>query len=372
MKSWDEKYYFPKEIYEQADAVSNCLKDLKDKLENISNTYTDIKEIHIVGSGDCYFIGAAATEAFKQIAHIPASAYEAYDYYINKPIITNKTMIILFSSSGKSLYVLKSAEYAAENNGITISLTNHQDTPLGKLCSDSIVTGATGISKSFPTKTTTSGLSVIYQLAYNMAFKKEVISTKEFDKLSTELRETVPNVIREIYETEHNKIKNAVQMFLDANTYTFVGSGPARTCAMIGAAKIVETSRKHVTFCNAEEYMHLHGFSVRGSDVVVVIANNVTNHRERQVIDYANDQRARVLVVGNIETDIESENILNVADISKNLSRWGVVITNCVVLHLLANELSKRSFKDPDAPHDVNLKKVIDLLYTGPVAGWQE
>ena len=32
--------------------------------------------------------------------------------------------------------------------------------------------------------------------------------------------------------------------------------------------------------------------------------------------------------------------------------------------------LSRLSYKDPDAPHDVNLKKVIDLLYTGPVAGW--
>jgi len=41
-----------------------------------------------------------------------------------------------------------------------------------------------------------------------------------------------------------------------------------------------------------------------------------------------------------------------------------------VVVQLFACELSRLSYKDPDAPHDVNLKKVIDLLYTGPVAGW--
>lgn len=371
MKNWDEVYYFPKEIYEQADAISNCLKILRNELKDIGDKYADIKDVHIVGSGDCYFIGTAATEAFRQVAHIPATAYEAYDYYINKPEVTDKTMVILISSSGKSLYVLKSAEYAEGNKGIAVSLTNHEDTPLSKVCSASIVTRATGVSKTFPTKTTTSSLSVIYQLVYEMALKKGVLSTEKFDELSTELSETVPDTIRKIYETEHDKIKNAIQMYLDANSYTFVGSGPSRTCAMIGAAKIVETSRKHVTFCNSEEYMHLHGFSVRASDVVVVTANNVTNHRERQVVEYANDQCARILVIGNVQPDIKSENIIEVAKFTGSLSRWGVVITNCVVLHLFANELAKRSFKDPDAPHDVDLQKIIDLLYTGPVAGWK-
>lgn len=85
MKNWDEVYYFPKEIYEQADAISNCLKILRDELEEMSNKYKDIKDVHIVGSGDCYFIGSAATEAFRQVARIEAMAYEAYDYYINRP-----------------------------------------------------------------------------------------------------------------------------------------------------------------------------------------------------------------------------------------------------------------------------------------------
>lgn len=371
MKNWDEVYYFPKEIYEQADAISNCLKILKDELEEMSNKYKDIKDVHIVGSGDCYFIGSAATEAFRQVAHIEATAYEAYDYYINRPEVTDKTMVILISSSGKSLYVLKSAEYAEANKGIIVSLTNHEDTPLSKVCSASIVTAATGVSKTFPTKTTTSSLSVIYQLVYDIAFKKGILSSAEYKKLSNELIETVPDIIRKIYETEHDKIKNNIQMFLDANSYTFVGSGPCRSCAMIGAAKIVETSRKHVTFCNSEEYLHLHGFSVRGSDVVVVSANNVTNHRERQVVEYANDQCARILIIGNVEAGIENENIVQVAGFSGDLSRWGVVITNCVVLHLFANELAKRSFIDPDIPHDVDVKKIIDLLYTGPVAGWK-
>jgi len=371
MKNWNDMYYFPKEMLEQADAIQNCLAALHYKIEQICCTYKEIDNIHVVGSGDCYFISIAAAEAFKQIAGINAYGYEAYDYFLIKPAITAKTMVILFSSSGKSLYVLKSAEYAVKEGAVTIGVTNHSDSSLGTMCTTPLVTVATGVSKSFPTKTTTSALALLYQMAYEMGKVNKTLSEKAYKELSEELEVQVPGMIRKIYETEHEKLVQASQMFLDACNYTFVGSGSSRSTAIIGAAKIVETSRKHVTFCNAEEYLHLHGFSVRGSDAVIVIGNNITNHRENQVVEYARNQYARVLVVGDILVEKQSENIVQVAEFIKSLSTWGAALVAMVVLHLFACELSRKAYNDPDAPHEVDLKHVIELLYTGPVAGWQ-
>lgn len=371
MANWNDIYYFPKEILEQADAIRNCLTALHDEIEQICSTHKEIDDIHIVGSGDCYFISIAAAEAFKQITGINAYGYEAYDYFLIKPAITSKTMVILFSSSGKSLYVLKSAEYAVESGAVTIGVTNHIDSPLGTMCTFPLVTVATGVSRSFPTKTTTSALALLYQLAYEMGKINNMLSEKAYKELSKELPIQVPDAIRKIYDTEHKKLILASQMFLDARTYTFVGSGPSRSTAIVGAAKMVETSRKHVTFCNAEEYLHLHGFSVRGSDAVIVIGNNISNHRENQVVEYARNQCARVLVVGDVLVENQSENIVQIADFVKSLSPWGSTLASMVVLHLFACELSRKANNDPDAPHEVDLKHVIDLLYTGPVAGWQ-
>ncbi|WP_110929958.1 SIS domain-containing protein [Paenibacillus bouchesdurhonensis] len=371
MSNWYETYHFPKEVLEQADSIQNCINSLKDDIAKIRDAGKDVQEIHLLGSGDCYFISLAAAEAFKKLAGIQAVAFEAYDYYLNKPAVSSKTMVILFSSSGKSLYVLKSKDYAAEKEAITIGVTNHADSPLGTSCTIPLVTTATGVSKTFPSKTTTSVLALYYQLAVEMGVQRGTISEHEGQRLSEELAVTVPEMIHRIYKEEHQKLMEASQAYLEARNYVFVGSGPSRSSALVGAAKIVETSRGQVTFCNAEEYMHLFGFAVKSPDVVVVIGNNISNHRENQVVEYAQNQRARVLVIGGVDTLNPNIDTIHVAPYLRSLSPWGVTLASMVVLHLFASELSHKSYKNPDAPHDVDLKHVINLLYTGPVAGWQ-
>jgi len=371
MSNWNETYYFPKEILEQADAIQNCLNDLQNDIRQICIKHKEIEKIQIVGSGDCYYITFAAMEAFKKIAGINAQGFEAYDYYLNEPEVNEKTLVILLSSSGKSLYLLKSAEYAVQAGGVTVGVTNHDDSPLGTMCTVSLVTKAIGVSRSFPSKTTTSALAIMYQMAYEMGRINKVQSEEKYKRLSDELSTEVPAMIRKVYENEHEKLTLASQMFFDASSYMFVGSGPCRSTAFVGAAKIVETSRKHVTFCNAEEYLHLHGFSVRSSDVVTVISNNISSHRETQVVEYARNQCARILVVGDISIGNRSENILQIGEFLKSLSPFGIALVSMVVLHLFACELSKKANIDPDLPHGVDIKHVISLLYTGPVAGWQ-
>lgn len=369
MKDWNT-YYFPQEVMEQAEVIKKCMIQLETDIRKLAEKYKDMHRVHIIGSGDCYFISLAAAEAFRTLTKTEAYGYEAYDYFLEKPAVDDKTLVLLFSSSGKSLYVLKSLEYVKSCSGISIAVTNHQESPLGRDSSEALITDTVGVSKTFPTKTTTSALALMYQLAYSFAASKKTVSSDKLVKLEEELKKTIPDTIERIYREEVEHIHQSAQRFLEARCYTYVGSGPCRSAAMVGAAKIVETSRGHVTFCNAEEYMHLHGFSTKSPDAVIIIGNNISNHREIQAAEYACDQCARVLLVGNVYDSLESENCVCIAPYLKEMTEWGNSICVMVILQLFACQLSRLSFKDPDAPHDVNLKKVIDLLYTGPVAGW--
>lgn len=363
-------YYFPQEVREQAEAVKNCVEKMEGISGKLAEKYKDVKRVHIVGSGDCYFISLAAAQAFRKLTQTEAYGYEAYDYFLEKPQTDAETMVILFSSSGKSLYVLKALEYVNGCGGVSVGVTNHEDSPLGKDSKEVMLTDSIGVSRTFPTKTTTTALALMYQLAYCLGEVKGTLGAGEAEGLKEELRSAVPRMIEEIYQKETKRLEAIAPRFLEARCYTYVGSGVCRSAAMVGAAKIVETSRGHVTFCNAEEYMHLHGFSVKSPDAVIVIGNNNSDHREKQVAEYASDQCASVLIVGNVAGIQESDNYVCIAPYLKELSKWGASICSMVALQLFACELSRLSFKDPDAPHDVNLKKVIDLLYTGPVAGW--
>lgn len=366
--NWND-YYFPNEMMEQADAIENCMRLLKDQLAKVAAVGKNVKRVYIVGSGDCYFIGFAAAHAFRKLCGIEATGYEAYDFFLMEPIVDEETMVVLFSSSGKSLYVLKSLEYVNSKNGIVVGVTNHEDSPLGTDCTVPLVTTATGVSKSFPTKTSTSGLALMYALAAFMG-KEKGVNTEACDALLDELENKVPAAIRRIYDEEYPRIRANIKMFHEARIYEFAGSGPCRSAAMIGAAKIIETNHRHMMNSNAEEYMHLIGFSIKSSDAVIVVGNNINDHREIQVTQYAVDQHARVLVIGNVNC-IEHPNVLKVAPFLGELSEYSAVIGAMVVSHLFAAELSRTSYCDPDAPHHVDLKHVINLLYTGPVAGWQ-
>ena len=363
-------YYFPNEMMEQADAIENCMKLLKEQIGKVAEVCRNADRVYIVGSGDCYFIGCAAAYAFRKYAGIEAAHYEAYDFCLMKPYVDEKTAVVLFSSSGKSVYVIKSLDYVNPKNAIVVGVTNHEDSPLGTRCSIPLVTTATGVSKSFPTKTSTSGLALMYALSAELGKRNGKGDAEASDRFLEELENKLPSVIRRIYDEEYPKIKEKAPMFLEARYYEFAGSGPARTAAMIGAAKLIETSQLHPNATNSEEYMHLVGFSIKSPDVAVVIGNNLDDHREKQVAEYATEQYARVFVVGAVGCE-ETPNILKVAPFIGELNECSCVIASMVVLHLFAAELSRLSFKDPDNPHDVDLKKSIERLYTGPVAGWQ-
>jgi len=366
---WDD-YYFPTEMLQQADVIEKCLDDLEIEIEDIAKKLVNINSIHVVGSGDCYFIGPAAISAFEENAGIDTKSYEAYDYYLRKPKVDDSTLVILFSSSGKSLYVIKSLEFAGENNAITLGITNHENSELGENSNISLITEAMGISKSYPTKTTTVSLSLMFLLSLKLGIYRGYLNKNKYDALLEELKVTVPLIIRKIFSNEISIIRKNAQKFLESRSYLFVGSGAMRSAAMIGAAKIIETNRCQGFAMNAEEYMHLFGFSVKSPDTVIVLANNLSVHRETQVIEYAEMQCARILVVGDIVYK-ETDNIIKISPYLSSLSSINVVIPTMVIMHIFGSELSRLSDKNPDAPHDVDLRHVIDLLYTGPVAGWQ-
>ena len=98
---WDE-YYFPNEVMEQADVIENCMKQLEENIVQIAKKGKDVERIYIVGSGDCYFIGFSAAQAFRKYADIEAISYEAYDFYLLQPKVDSKTLVILFSRCYKS------------------------------------------------------------------------------------------------------------------------------------------------------------------------------------------------------------------------------------------------------------------------------
>jgi glucosamine 6-phosphate synthetase-like amidotransferase/phosphosugar isomerase protein len=369
-KSYSD-YSFPNEIREQAVAIRNTAAHSEKVIKEIVGDFPDPDQILLLGSGDCYFVGFAAAEGFEKLAGINAKNHEAYDFYVSTPPVHNNSIAIGFSSSGKSIYTIQSLKIASKFGATPVSITNHSDSPLAEASEYQLLTDA-GVSYSFPTKTSTSALVNYFLLAVEYGFQGKKITDREYHELRKDISEKLPDVIQLLVEQDDVVFQKPADMIARSRHVLYVGSGLNRSCAMVGAAKIVETSRKHATFSNAEEYLHLFGFAVREHDSVVLVAHDRSNDREKLVVDYALKQKAHVIVIGSeaVQKDFPEE-VFWLQNSSESLSTWSQLLASMVCLHLLASQTSNLNGKNPDIPDQVDVKHVIDLLYTGPVAGWQ-
>ncbi len=364
------EFYFSKEIDEQSEAIQNSLISSQEGIAQITSMANGFNNIILLGSGDCYFISFSASYVIEKLSGIQVRYYEAYDFYLDSPICEN-TLVIGFSSSGKSLYTVQSIKLAKSKGAITVGLTNNSDSQLALAADIKLLTDAK-ISYTFPTKTTTSALSVLFSLAINLGKTKRYLPVEDYISAHEEVLNAIPNSIRRLTSSQSDVYLISAKELSNCIHLIYIGSGSYRSTAMIGAAKIIETSRRHITACNAEEYLHLVGFSVRENDGVVIAANQTGNDREHLVAEYATKQGAKVVVVGrNLDAQDWPKNCLFLNSFSEANSDWADSLISMVSMHKLASELNLLSEKNPDIPDGVDLKYVINLLYTGPVAGWK-
>ena len=67
-----------------------------------------------------------------------------------------------------------------------------------------------------------------------------------------------------------DEMQQIANEYLNAPIYQFIGSGPNLATALLGAAKIKETSQNRAEAGNLEEFAHLHGLSMKEGDPIFI------------------------------------------------------------------------------------------------------
>jgi glucosamine--fructose-6-phosphate aminotransferase (isomerizing) len=352
--------HFPVEVLEQPEALERTDVYLREALgDDFRGLLTGIDRVIWTGSGDCYFVGVAVAAFFEGFAGVPTTAIEAYDFVTATPALTSKTLVIGFSSSGKSVYTVEAIELARGRGARTLAITNTSASRLAEVAASALVTQA-GRSFSFPSKTTTTAIVVALRLA----------------ELTAELRgkHVSAHRIDDIVEATASALASAAQAapaiagrISAARRVVVIGSGIGRTAALIGAAKLIETSGIAASANNSEEFLHLVGFGIQEVDAVVVIDDG--NLRSRLAARYAVQQGAFTVV---ITTDPESDELPSEAHLIQSSGGHQIsrLFADVAALHGLAVAVSANRGTNPDIPYGVDLEYVIELLYTDPVDGW--
>jgi glucosamine--fructose-6-phosphate aminotransferase (isomerizing) len=147
--------------------------------------------------------------------------------------------ILFVSQSGETADTLAALEHARLRAATVLGLTNVIASTLTRLARVYVCQQSGPEIGVAATKTFTSQLSVLAQLALRLANKRGKISQDEMDYLEEKM-EKLPNIVETIIQTQEKKMKEIAHKYKDAKVFFFLGRGISTATAYEGRLKLME------------------------------------------------------------------------------------------------------------------------------------
>jgi len=209
------------------------------------------------------------------------------------------------------------------------------------------------------TKTFTSQLSVLSQLAIRLGKKRGKISQEEIDLLDEKIEE-IPDIVEKIVETQSKKVQSLAKKHRSKECFFFLGRGISYATALEGRLKLMEIAYMPSIAFPAGESKHGPISLVEpGFPVIFVCPPDETR---RTLIGNIMEMKARGASVIAVCEEGDDE-IMQLADdyieITKGIPEVLSPIPYVVPLQLFAYHMALERGCDPDMPR--NLAKSVTV-----------
>lgn len=353
-------HFMLKEIMEQPLALRNTLRLQEHYLELMTTFLDRASEVFLVACGTSHHACLAATYMFSKLAfHIthPVIASEFVEQY-GKSVNIDST-ILAVSQSGETADTLASVESARQRAATILGLTNTIGSTLTRVARVYIGQQSGPEIGVAATKTFTSQLSVLSQLAIHLAKKRGKVSQEEIDVLD-EKKLKIPDIVETILRTQDKKIKQLAKKYKDKGAFFFLGRGISYATALEGRLKLMEIAYVPAIAFPAGESKHGPISLVeQGFPVVFICAKDDTR---RTLVGNIMEMKARgATVLAVCEED--DEEIKRLADdyieVPKGIPEVLSPVPYVVPLQLFAYYMALERGCDPDMPR--NLAKSVTV-----------
>jgi glucosamine--fructose-6-phosphate aminotransferase (isomerizing) len=353
-------HFMLKEIYEQPKSLRGSLR-LQQAYLDLLTTFLDRgRELFLVAAGTSYHSCVAASYMFSKLAKLttfPAVSSEFVEQYGSSVGIDS--IILTVSQSGETYDTLKAIDHARMRAATVLGITNTVGSTLTR------VSRAYLIQQSGPeigvaaTKTFTSQLIVLAQLALRLARMRGKISQDEVDDFEVRLTQ-VPSHVEEVLERHGESIKDLVEKYAGEKLFLFLGRGISAATAMEARLKLLELTYIPSLAYPAGESKH-GPISVieEGVPVIFLCPRGETR---KGIVGSIMEMKARGARIISVCEEGDKE-IIDLSDDVVEMPR-GIPdvlspISYVVPLQLFAYHLAVRKGLDPDKPR--NLAKSVTV-----------
>jgi glucosamine--fructose-6-phosphate aminotransferase (isomerizing) len=318
------------------------------------------REVYQVACGTSYHACLAASYMFSKLAFLPTYPVIASEFIEQHGKSVNiESTILAVSQSGETADTLAAVNASRQRAATILGLTNTIGSTLTRVARVYIGQQSGPEIGVAATKTFTSQLSVMAQLALRLAKKRGKVSQDEMDYLAERLSK-LPETVETIVDTQEENVKQIAEKYKGKKTFFFLGRGISTATAFEGRLKLMEIAYAPAIAFPAGESKHGPISLVEPGFPVVFICPRDDTHKT--LIGNIMEMKARgAAIVAVIEEG--DEEIKNLADdyieVPKGIPEVLSPIAFVVPLQLLAYHMAVDRGYNPDMPR--NLAKSVTV-----------
>ena len=254
-------HFMLKEIHEQPTAIKTTIRprimDGMPFLEECGITLDMLKgyrKIYIVACGTAMHAGLVGKYVIEELARVEVIVDIASEFRYRNPIIGSDDLVILISQSGETADTKAVLRLAKEMGATTLSIVNVKGSSIARESDFVVYTHAGPEISVASTKAYMVQLSIMYMLAFELAYANGRITEEECKALVTEL-ETIPSKVEEAFALESD-CQYAASTLINSESLLYIGRGLDYALSMEGSLKLKEISYIHSESYAAGELKH--------------------------------------------------------------------------------------------------------------------
>ena len=359
------KHFMLKEIFEQPEAVRNCLRgrlDLRENrvnlggLRNIARGLVATRHLIITACGTAWHAALVGEYLFEELAWIPTEVEYASEFRYRNPIISDGTVVIAISQSGETADTLAALREAQDKGATALGIVNVVGSTIARETDAGVYLHAGPEIGVASTKAFTCQL-VVETLIALMLGRRKFMSQEQTNTYLRELAD-IPDKMAAVLE-QSDYIRQIAEECQDRENWLFLGRGYQYPVALEGALKLKEISYIHSEGLPAAEMKHgpialIHD----GMPVVFVAPQCATYDKVVSNIEEVRARKGRVIAVateGDEDIRRYGEHVIYVPDAPAPLQPMLTVIP----LQLLAYHAAVARGCNVDKPR--NLAKSVTV-----------
>jgi glucosamine 6-phosphate synthetase-like amidotransferase/phosphosugar isomerase protein len=207
--------------------------------------------VFLVGAGDSLAVMIGARRALELMLGVPCEPVQSLEFaYYQQHLVTDRSLVIALSSSGETTRTVEAVLVAQHAKALTVALTNTVGSSLDQESENTLLIQATRVG--WPTQSSTAALALLLRLAATVGVLRGVEGATE---LSEEVS-ILPELIAQVLDDNDSRIAEIARVEAHRTMYLFSAGGPNWAAAIVGAAKVKETTPDHAVEIQVEEFHH--------------------------------------------------------------------------------------------------------------------